>query len=131
MEQVVNSLDRGQPFTAEFEQPPEPMELAAEGFARFMAWIWRSESDTRRAPDMQSAFRRFVAVSATMQPGLLNGLGFRELGEQLNCTKAALSKQGREFSERFGGLQFRRQHGGIDNMRKAAFLAHRKRHNEN
>lgn len=106
-----------------------PLELAGAGLREILGWVWRS--NTRR-PNLRAAFRRFLAMSATMRPELFPGLGLRELGEAAGCTKALLSKQSIRFSEHFGGLQFRRQHNGRDNMRRAMKRSHqRRKHYEN
>lgn len=123
MEDAINRLDGTPPPDA------QPMELAADGLAEILHWIWQPEK--HRRPKLQVSFRRFLSMSMTLNPSLLNGLSYRELGLMLGCTRAALSKHALLFSRQFGGLKFRRQHNGRENMRAAALLNHQKRkHNE-
>ena len=116
MDEAINRLDGTPPPVA------QPMELAAHGLSEILHWVWQPEK--RRRPQLQAACRRFIALSMTLRPELLCGLGYREVGALSGCTKAALSKLAILFSRQFGGLQFRRQHGGRDNMRKAALGNH-------
>jgi hypothetical protein len=125
MDEVMDRLDGEEPAALD---KPEPMALAADGLAEVLHWVWQPEK--HRRPKLRAAFHRFVSLSATLNPDLLNRLSYRELGLMLGCTRAALSKQSILFCRQFGGLQFRRQHGGRGNMRTAAIVSHQKRHNE-
>jgi hypothetical protein len=119
MEDAINRLDGTPPPDA------QPMALAADGLAEILHWIWQPEK--HRRPNLRAAFRRFVSLSMTLNADLLNGLSYRELGLMLGCSRACLSKQALLFSQQFGGLHFRRQHNGRENMRAAAILNHQKR----
>ena len=88
-----------------------------------LEWAWDSRKPSRR---FKTALRRLTAMSCVMRPELVGNLGYREIGRELGCTKANLSKAGIQFAREFGDLRFRRQHKGRGNMRAAAIAAHRR-----
>ncbi|MDB6023109.1 MAG: hypothetical protein JWQ04_2966 [Pedosphaera sp.] len=115
----ADESDRGNPLAAIVNEPsPQHYELAGEGFARILDWMWR----TGPSDNMRSAFRKFVAVSALLRPDLLGELNYVQLAEKLGCRKATISKIVVEFEEVVcGGIQFRtsRLEGARTNMRLA------------
>jgi hypothetical protein len=128
MDELLNRLDGPQRATADPEQPP-PMTLAGDGLQEILFWVWRCGRMHRAKPI--SAYRKFLALSATLRPELFDDMTLEQLGSEVGCTKANLSKTALQFTKHFGGLHFRRQHNGQDNMRAAMLQSHRKRkHNE-
>jgi hypothetical protein len=126
MDDLLERLDGSPP--PELKQP-DLMMLAASELREVFHWVWQPEK--HRRPKLQASFRRFIALSATMRPELLGNLTYRQLGELLGCTRAALCKQALLFTRQFGNLQFRRQHNGRDNMRAARIRSYQKqKHDE-
>jgi hypothetical protein len=115
MDDVINRLDGPAP-EAEFRQKPSTMDTAADGLHEILNWAWRGGKSKRLRP--RAAFRRFLALSASLDPSLFDALSFRELGIEHGCTKAVLSKHSVQFSKRFK-IKFRRSHYGAANMRAA------------
>ena len=115
MDEVVARLDGTQPPVA------QPLELAGEGLRAILHMVWRTGKNGRARPI--AAFHKFLALSAVVNPTLFNDLTLKQLGAEHGITRAALSKHAVSFSKELG-LQFRRQHGGRDNMRKAALGNH-------
>jgi hypothetical protein len=106
-----------------------PTEMAGDGLREILAWSWSSPSG--KTTDIHGAFVKFLALSATMRPELFDGQTYKELGEQVGCTRANISKAAVRFAEHFGGLHFRRQHNGRDNMRAARVRSYQKqKHDE-
>jgi hypothetical protein len=127
MDELFDRLDGPQRPT-DPAQPP-PMALAADGLHEILFWVWRCGRTQRATPI--SAYRKFLALSATLRPELFDDMTLEQLGSEVGCTKASLSKSALQFTKHFGGLQFRRQHNGRDHMRSAMLQSHRKRkHNE-
>lgn len=83
---------------------PEPgdahLPTLADGLRAVLAWCWSDWQLSRRP---ESAFRKFVAMSATINPSLLHNLPFKQLGELFGgVTRAAFSKASLQFQDEFG-----------------------------
>lgn len=74
--------------------PVKSLEQAAEVLSLILSWCW--------SRGFKTAQRRFAALSAGLRPDLLNDRTFLEIGAELGCTKAAISKNARLFQEAFG-----------------------------
>ena len=59
--------------------------------------------------NLHKAFRRFVAITWLVRPELLGDISLMQLGPELSCTRANLSKMIRDFGDRWGGLRNRLQ----------------------
>jgi len=79
--------------------------LAADGLTRMLQWCWPPRRSVRVG--LRVGFRRFVAVSMTLRPELLDNCTFAQVAREVGVTKAALSKHSVDFEREFG-LQFRR-----------------------
>lgn len=77
-------------------------------------------------PNLQRAFRRFVAIAWTIDPSWLAGCSLAELSAELSCTRALLSKISRDFSDRYGGLRNRMMR--LESAREAYRAAQLKDH---
>jgi hypothetical protein len=71
---------------------------------------------------MAVAFKKFVAMSATLDPSFLGNRTYREIAKTLGCTRAILSRHSLTFSDELGGLKFRRSRpaSARQRMREAA-----------
>ena len=121
-EEVADRVDGG--LTATALDTPTPRELAADVLREVLAWAWLKSNG--KPHNFRVAFNKFVALSSVIRPEFVGELSYRQIGERLGTTKAAVSKNALKFTQRFG-VQFPRQHNGKDNMRRAALLAHHKR----
>ena len=94
---------------------------AADAMHAVLAWCW---SNGKRRPSLQVAFRKFISMSATLNPSWLSGMTFREIGKLCGCSRAILSRHSLSFSAELGGLKFRRSRpaSARANMSKAAKL---------
>ena len=126
-DEVLDRLDG----TASPDATPEheAMQLAGDGLRELLHWVWRK--GTARASPI-TAFRRFMVLSATLRPELLDDMTLSQLGQEAGCTKANLSKAALKFTTQFG-LEFRRQRTPTSraHMRTAMLASHEKRKNEN
>jgi hypothetical protein len=77
----------------------DSLTLAGTALGMILRWVWSSGFAT--------AQRRFAVVSAGLRPELLNDQSWREIGKQLGCTRAALSKSAVLFQAVFQ-VQFSR-----------------------
>lgn len=127
-DEIFDRLDGVSPPAAAPARP-EAMTLAGDALGELLTWVWRSP--THKTTDIHGAFVKFLALSSTMRPELFDGQTYKELGEQVGCTRANISKAAVRFAEHFGGLHFRRQHNGRDNMRAARVRSYQKqKHDE-
>jgi hypothetical protein len=122
-EAVADAVDGGLPIIAELQQP-EPMRLAGDCLHEILWWVWRNGPKGRARPS--AAFRKFLAISATIRPELFDNMSMEPLGKEVGCTKANLSKAALAFTNHFG-LQFGRQHNGRQNMSAAMVRSHKSR----
>ena len=124
-EQIYSDLD-GQP-EAEYQKPSK-MVTAADGLGAVLHLVWRRGKG--RAKPL-AAFRKFLALSASMKPELFDARTLKQIGQEYGITRATLSKYGVVFSKELG-IRFRRMHGGRINMSNAMSLSHqRRKQNEN
>lgn len=118
-----DAFDRGNPLAAQIEGA-DAYTIAGEGLAALLSFCWCDGPD-----NMQSAFRKFVVITALLNGELLNDATYQELAVKLGCTKQALSKHASDLSNLLGGFKFRRsrplaarqqmaQARGHDNRRK-------------
>ena len=95
------------------------MQLAADSLHRVLSWVWAGRKSHR---PLVTAFRKFVAMSATIDPDFCGNLTYRELAAKMGCTRAILSRHSLAFSDELGGLKFRRSRpaSARQRMREAA-----------
>jgi hypothetical protein len=129
-DEVFDRLDGTSPPESTPEHP-EAMTLAADGLREVLTWAW--SSPTGKTVDVRASFIKWLAISATMRPELFDSMTYKQLGERAGCTRANLSKAAIRFTERFGGLQFRRQRNasGRAGMRAARIRTYQKQKHEN
>jgi hypothetical protein len=60
-------------------------------------------------PNLHVAFRRFACITWLVRPEFLDNKPLMELGPELSCTRANLSKLIRDFGDSLGGLRNRLQ----------------------
>ena len=103
-------VDRGNPLAAELEKN----ETAGDALHDLFLWCWST-------PSFKFSFVRFVAISAVMRPDLLDDLSYEQLAKKLNCTKALISYNAKQFQKEFG-VHFRRSRrlDGCEKMSAAA-----------
>ena len=95
--------ERGSPEVAHYEYA---VEMATEGFALFLGWVWLLPSGKTRNPE--SAKLRFLAATATLRPQIFENKSFNQIAASMGLTRAALSKLSVEFADEFS-LHFRCQ----------------------
>jgi hypothetical protein len=88
---------------------------AAIAFQRLIEW---SSSKKGGLPD--TTFRKFVALSATVNPMLVGGKTYADIASELHVTKAAVSAAARAFRDAFGFFHHEfRNREGRQHMRQA------------
>lgn len=109
VEQVVDfdydAIDRGNPLRAELEKSEEHFASLGDALAELLDFIWRDPRGYRR--EMQTVMRYFTALSAIINPSLLDDATYSQLGSELGCTRACISKLALQISDKWG-LHFRR-----------------------
>ena len=71
----------------------------ADAFREILEWIWHDWKLTKKP---ESAFMRFVAMSAVLRPELVGDLSYEQIGAKFGgLTKQAVSKNAVNFSDRF------------------------------
>ena len=71
----------------------DALHLAARALELILTWCWSSGFET--------AQRRFAVITGGLRPSLLDDKSWREIGERLNCSRAALSKASINFQKVF------------------------------
>jgi hypothetical protein len=97
---IAGEIDR------DTQEPESDFTVAAEIMREILEFTFSYRGDTTK-PNLQSVFRRYVAVAWTLRPDLLAGASLSELSVELACTRALLSKIARTFGDRWGGLRNR------------------------
>jgi hypothetical protein len=88
---------------------------SAIAFLELLRWCHSLRS---RRP--RTAFRRFVAICATVDPRLVAGRDYTSLAKELKITKASVSDTSRKFRDHFGYYSHEwRGAEGRENMRQA------------
>jgi hypothetical protein len=88
---------------------------AAIALSKLLRWCHPLKS---RCP--QTAFRRFIAISATFDPRLVDGKSYATLARELRITKASVSDTSRKFRDHFGYYSHEfRGAAGREHMRDA------------
>lgn len=82
--------------------------VAAELLREILTFCYAYRGD-KPQPDLKVAFMRFTCVTWLVRPELVGNLSLAELGPQLGCTRANLSKLIRDFGDSLGGLRNRLQ----------------------
>ena len=77
---------------------------AAHAVNRILDWCW---SNGVRPLSLQTAFRKFCAASAVLNPNWIGGKSYLEIAKELKCSKALISRHAVKFSDQFG-MKFRR-----------------------
>ena len=97
--------DRGNPLDAELTGATENVHELAEALRAVLDWVWRENGAVRKP---KSAMIRFVALSATLDPDLLDGMSYEKIGHKFGrVTKAAVSCAALAFQDKFA-VQFSR-----------------------
>ena len=89
-------------------EPETDFYVAAELLREILSFCYAFRGD-KPQPNLRVAFMRFVAVTWLTRPELLNNVSLMQLGPELGCTRANLSKLIRDFGDRLGGLRNRLQ----------------------
>ena len=126
--ETPGDLDSARPrfkaLASEVLKHPEPPGRGAQGFARLIRYCFGKE----RRP-IETAWRIFVAITATVRPELTGGRGYAPLATQLGISKAATSKAARQFQETFNfHAHESRSEQARARMAEAASEAWRRRH---
>lgn len=93
-----DEIDRGNPLVAELTEADGP-ETFADALREILNWVW---NDGRLVTRTSSAVLRFAAMSAALNPRLLNDESYSQIGARFGVTKAAVSKAALLFSDEFG-----------------------------
>jgi hypothetical protein len=89
---------------------------AAVAFLRLVNWC----CNVNRPGYEATPFLRFVTISATVNPGLVAGKTFADIGRELGIRKATISKISRNFRQAFGFFHHEfRCAAGREHMRAA------------
>lgn len=99
-------------FAGEIDGDAEELEtdfyVAGEIMREILTFAFAYRGD-KPQPNLHTAFRRFVAITWLVRPELLGNVSLMDLGPELGCTRANLSKMIRDFGDRWGGLRNRLQ----------------------
>ena len=92
---------------------PDPYTIAAQSFRAILKWTFANGRS-----GLASAFRKFLAATATIDPKLLEGASLSDLARELGVGKAVMSKHSIDFRKCFGE-HFYTPRAGRENMRAA------------
>ncbi len=90
------------------EQQQTDFTVAAELLHEILAFCFAYRGG-KPQPKLHVAFRRFVCITWLTRPELLGDKPLMDLGPELGCTRANLSKLIRDFGDSLGGLRNRLQ----------------------
>ncbi len=90
------------------EQQRTDFSVAGELLHEILAFCYAYRGD-KPQPNLHIAFRRFVCITWLTRPEFLGNKPLMELGPELGCTRANLSKLIRDFGDSLGGLRNRLQ----------------------
>jgi hypothetical protein len=88
---------------------------AAHAMHRVLSWCW---DNGLRPLSLTTAFRKFCAASAVLNPDWIGGKSYLEIAKELRCSKALISRHAVHFSDVFG-MKFRRSRPLVSRQRMA------------
>ena len=90
------------------EEQRTDFSIAGELLHELLAFAFAYRGD-KPQPNLHVAFRRFVCIVWLTRPEFLGNKPLMDLGPELGCTRANLSKLIRDFGDSLGGLRNRLQ----------------------
>lgn len=90
------------------EQPVTDFSIAGELLHELLAFAFAYRGG-KPQPNLHVAFRRFCCIVWLTRPEFLGNKPLMDLGPELGCTRANLSKLIRDFGDSLGGLRNRLQ----------------------
>ena len=106
------------------QDEPNTVKTLADALGEILRWVWAEGSSTP-----QSAMVRFAALSAAVQPGLLNSESYEEIGLRFGVSKACISKAALLFEKRFNFKSSRsRSASSRKSMAASMQRSHQRRH---